>query len=144
MTHMKSVAALKVASWIVIVSGLAMFLGLFTPMSVVLRWFTDLAYLPVGGDHPVHGDAARLYTAICGGVLVGWGTSILLVTKHVFRNDPSAGRTIILPSVVAWFLVDSTGSIMAGVWFNAILNLSFLLILVIPILAMKGETPVTR
>ena len=40
-------------------------------------------------------------------VLVGWGAMFYLLTTRVFVTDPSVGRSIILPAILVWFVVDS-------------------------------------
>ncbi len=139
MTHQHSIATLKIASLIVIGFGLLMFTTLFTPTREALFLFQDLAFLPLDGGQGVLGEAAWLWTAISGGVLVGWGLLFWLVTTQLYVGDPSIGRRIILPSILAWFLVDGSGSVLVGAWFNVILNCGFLALFVLPIVLLERD-----
>lgn len=134
MTHATKINILKYGSLGLIAFGLLNFLSLFPVLKPVMNLFMNLVFLTsMGSDHQVGADAARLWIAISGGLLAGWGTMILLITKHVFAADPALGRRIILPSIMIWFLIDSTGSVVAGAPFNAVLNLSFLAIFALPV-----------
>lgn len=119
---------------LLILPGLLMVAGLALPVMVLVEAFLDLAHLPVDGGQPVDSDAARLLNAILGGVLVGFGTLIWRVGDTVFRSDPETGAALIVPAAAAWFVTDSLGSILAGAWFNAVINLAILAALLFPVL----------
>lgn len=134
MSHRSRVKALKLASLVVIGFGLLMVTTVFTPTDVILRFFLDLAFLPFDGGQDIASDSGWLMTAITGGVLTGWGATVWLVTTRVYAADPSAGKKIILPGILVWFAVDSLGSILAGAWFNVVMNGIFLAMFAVPIL----------
>ncbi len=134
MSHQRCTAFLQIASLVVIAFGLLMVTALFTPTRALLFLLQDLAFLPLDGQQPTGDPLTGLWTAISGGLMVGWGLSLLLVTRLVYLADPSIGRRIILPSVVAWFLFDSLGSLVVGAWFNVVLNGGFLALFALPLL----------
>ena len=140
MTHTTRTNILKYASLGLIGFGLLNFLSLFTGIQPVMGWFLDLAFLsPLGSDHQLSSEAARLWIAISGGLLAGWGATLLLLSTQVYAKDPDLGKRIILTGVVVWFVIDSAGSIVAGAPFNAVLNFGFLLMYEVPLLWPKGK-----
>ena len=139
MTHKTATAALCSASWVLILFGAAMALALVTPLAGVMHVFIDIAFLPPDGGQAPHGEAARLLQAISGGILAGWGVTTLLITRHVYANDPATGRAILLPAMATWFVIDGAGSIAVGAAFNVVMNSAFLAMFLVPLLAAQRE-----
>ena len=133
-------AWLKTGSILLIGFGLLCFLSLFTPVAAIGRGLIDFVIWPIDGAQSFSATETRLLLAIGGGLMVGWGEMLWLVTTLVYRNDPALGRKLILPAILAWFVIDSAGSVLAGVGLNAILNVSFLVIFGMPLLAARRET----
>ena len=124
---------LQAASAIVIGFGL---LGVATSHPVLSgpeRIFIDMAIWPIDGlpDNPT--PESRLLWAIVNGVLIGWGVLLWLITTRLLPSDPPLARTMILTSIWTWFVIDSVGSIAAGAPMNAVFNIGFLLLFVIPL-----------
>lgn len=134
MSPQVAATTLKAASALVMASGAVMFLSVFTGLQPLLNLFVDLAHLPVDGGQSIESDAALLLTGICGGILVGWGLMAWMVTGHVYAHDPEIGGRILLRSILVWFVIDGTGSVLAGAWFNVVLNCSFLLAFLVPLI----------
>ncbi len=140
MTIETRVQALKILAFALLIGpGLIMVAGLGFPVLFLVEAFLDLAHLPIDGGQPIDSDAARLLNAILGGILVGFGTIIWRVAGKVFLTDPSLGASILVPAMLAWFVTDSAGSILAGAWFNAVLNALILVALLFPILWRRGD-----
>ena len=57
-----------------------------------------------------------------------------MLAKHVYADKPAIGGRIILFSILTWFVIDSSGSVVAGAPFNAVLNTSFLLMFTLPVI----------
>ncbi|MEO1089700.1 MAG: excinuclease ABC subunit A [Pseudomonadota bacterium] len=143
MSHQASIRMLEIACFVVIGFGLLLFSTLWTPTAGLLHRFVDLAFLPVDGAQNVASDPAWLMTAISGGVLAGWGVMAWLVTTRVFAHEPSAGKAIILPSLLVWFVIDGAGSILVGAWFNMVMNTAFLLMFAVPVLSLTPRPGAT-
>jgi hypothetical protein len=79
----------------------------------------------------------RLTHAVLGSVMVGWGAAIFLVIQGPFAAAQPIGWRIIAISVLAWFLPDTTYSLWSGFWQNAVLNLFFLVLFAIPLMATR-------
>ena len=112
-----------------IVIALAALPGLATPIAFLV----DLVFWPVDGMPTASGPEARLWRAICGGLLIGWGLMIWLIVSRLLPREPALARRLVLSGIGAWFVVDSLGSIAAGAPLNAALNVGFLLAFVAPL-----------
>ncbi|MBL4768073.1 MAG: excinuclease ABC subunit A [Rhodobacteraceae bacterium] len=134
MLHDTRVSLLKYASGAIIGFGLLFFLSLVTPLAKLMNLFIDLAFMPYDGAQMANREPAKLLTAISGGMLVGWGLMFWLVTTRIYTKDPALGKSIMLPSILFWFLLDSIGSVIVGAWFNVIMNTGFLISVAAPIL----------
>ena len=127
MTSDKRTFWLRAGAALVIASGALIALGSHPAIAAPLRLVADLLIWPFDGLQPIETSEARLLAAIGGGVLVGWGVMLWQLAP-----EPAAHR-IIRTSVLAWFVVDSGGSLLAGVPLNVVGNLVFLALFLIPI-----------
>ncbi|MEM7319580.1 MAG: excinuclease ABC subunit A [Pseudomonadota bacterium] len=132
MTHNRSVSILKFASAFCVVVGLMMVAGLMPPLRPVFEIFIDLAFLPIDGTQSLSSDSDLLLGAISGGLLAGLGAMAWQVTSHVYAENPNLGRRILSIGLLSWFVTDSAGSILAGAWFNVVLNSGFLALFMVP------------
>lgn len=73
--------------------------------------------------------------AFAGGVMVGWGTLMYLLAGQ--RRGSATAATSMLIVVIAWFVVDSTASLVAGFPGNVVLNVGFLGLLLPPLLVLR-------
>lgn len=139
MSYQSSLKMLKAASLLLIGFGLLFFLSVFTPVSGLSKLFLDLVVWPFDGQQNLGATETRLMIAISGGLLAGWGVMFWLVTTQVYATNPALGGRIILPGIVTWFVIDSLGSILAGGAVNALLNITFLVIFVVPVVLRSSE-----
>lgn len=72
-------------------------------------------------------QAARLNMAILGGVMAGWGATIVGLSKPGLTPQ-NIGRAI-FAGMVVWFVVDSIGSVLTGGWRNVVLNAGFFVLI---------------
>lgn len=67
-------------------------------------------------------DYIRFSHGVLGAVMVGWLLLVRwLVRAPLAHGDPGAWHALTL-SLVGWFVVDSTYSLLTGYWQNAVLN----------------------
>ena len=109
-------------------------------VNILTHLFLDIAVWPFDSAQNLNTDEAQLLTAISGGMLFGWGMMFWVVTTDVYATNPKLGGKIILISIVSWFIIDSTGSIIAGFGANAVMNIIFLLFFSVPVLMHSRAT----
>lgn len=129
---------LRLAAAIVIAFGALVALAAHPATAGITAFFADLVFWPLDGAPRLDAPVTRLMCAICGGVLVGWGVLLWHVAAGAIGV---AAAQAIRSSVIAWFVVDSTGSIIAGAPLNALLNVPFLLLFLIPLARGPAASP---
>lgn len=102
--------------------------------------FVDLAFWPFDRLPTMEAPATRLFSAIAGGLTIGWGVMIYLLATKLYPREPQLAGSIILTSVVTWFVTDSIGSAVAGAPANVLINVVFLVIFAVPILGAKSKS----
>ncbi|MEM7214709.1 MAG: hypothetical protein AAF423_04125 [Pseudomonadota bacterium] len=133
MSQENTIFWLKVASGIVIGFGLLGIAGTMPSTAWPTGLFIDLAFWPFDGNTGTNAPETRLMWGINAGVLTGWGVMMWLVATQLYGNEPELARKIILVSVGTWFVLDSSGSVLAGAPMNVVYNLGFLLMFVLPL-----------
>lgn len=124
---------LKVASDVVVLFGILIAFASLPSTAAPALFLADLIFWPVDGVQAVTSETNRLLSAILGGVMVGWGLLLYLLTTRLYPRDPDLARLLITASIGTWFFVDSLGSIAAGASLNALFNLGFLALFMIPL-----------
>jgi hypothetical protein len=79
----------------------------------------------------------RFANGLMGAVVIGWGTTVLILVRHSVRVERSMATIIwrsLMSGLSIWFVADSTISLLNGFWPNAIINLVFFILFVIPVL----------
>jgi hypothetical protein len=104
-----------------------------------MAYLLDLVFFPLDGAQTLSDPPTRLFSAIGGGVMAGWGCTIWMIITRLGPRDPDLSRALILVGLWAWFIVDSTGSILSGAHWNAVANIGFLLIFLIPAWQLRGR-----
>lgn len=70
--------------------------------------------------------------------MVGWGAALVYVTKTLFARGSVTAWNLIALSVTAWFVPDTSYSLLSGFWQNAVLNTVFLVLFAAPLLATRS------
>ncbi len=141
MTLTTRVSILKCATFFLMIAfGPLMAFSVLAPADWVVQNFLSLALLDSAQPHLTE-QGGRLIIAVAGGILAGFGVLIWQVVTKVYAKDQSTGRAILLPAILAWFLLDSAGSVAAGAWFNAVLNIGFVACFLVPLLWKQAESP---
>jgi hypothetical protein len=114
--------------------------GLFLVMApgFTRQGFSLLVYADTGRIATFGADAVAyiaLVHAVLGGVMFGWGVALLLVVRGLFARGAREGWQIIAISVAAWFVPDTAFSLWSGFWQNAVLNVAFLFLFAVPLVA---------
>lgn len=124
---------LRFAAAVTMVTGLALALAAIPALNLPIRLLTDLLVWPLDRAETLAGSETRLALAIGGGVMLGWGLMIWQLAGEPLERAPEAVRGIIRTSVLAWFLVDSAGSVAAGAALNVLPNMVFLALFLLPL-----------
>lgn len=123
---------LRLASGITMAFGLALALAAFPPTAGPMVLLADVLVWPLDGAETGAAHDTRLAFAIAGGLLAGWGWLIWQLAGAPLARDPVLVRGLIRQSVLVWFVADSAASVLAGAPLNAVANLAFLALYLIP------------
>ncbi|MEL6828780.1 MAG: hypothetical protein AAFO63_01455 [Pseudomonadota bacterium] len=124
---------LKVTAIIVGSFGPIFFLGTMLDTSEPARWSLDLLSWPLDGNISYQHPDTHFLSALTGGFLLGWGVLIWCLSAWVYDAAPDGVRKSVLVSVLAWFLLDSAGSLTSGNATNIAFNLIILIVAVGPL-----------
>jgi hypothetical protein len=124
---------LKAASAVVIGSGALLVLAAFPETSAPTLLLTDLLLWPLDGARSLAAPETRLYIAVDGAILEGWGVMLWLISARLYEREPELARHMILSSLGVWFVMDCSGSLLAGAPLNVVLNMIFLLAFLVPL-----------
>jgi len=128
--------------WLMGVSAILILLGgllAFTPLvhSLVApmyynNFFTTDAYAALS-------DGARNFQTFvygaAGAAVMSWGFSMLMIAHTAFRRGQRWAWLTISMSVLLWFAGDSYASVVTGFPIHALINISFLILLGLPMVA---------
>jgi len=137
MTQEKVSMWMQGASAIVIGFGGLIALGAHPALDGFLVFLADVLIWPYDGVQTGEASEFRLLSAIGGGVMVGWGLMLWILSGRGMREAPEMSKTIILISIWSWFIVDTAGSIIAQAYLNGLGNAVFLAAFVLPLRALK-------
>ena len=133
MTQETTVRWLKTGSAITMFFGVLVATAASPAISGLMQFSADLIFFPLDGLQDVSAPETRLVSAIGGGVMFGWGLMMWMLTTRLYPKDPALAGSIIVTSIIAWFVLDSGGSILAGAPLNVVGNIAFLVIFCVPI-----------
>ncbi len=123
---------LKVSAVIIGSFGPIFCLGTLDATSELARWSLDLLKWPLDGVEQVDAPTTRFLLALTGGFLMGWGVLVWCLSNDIYNAAPAAVQRAHLTSVVAWFCLDSVGSMMSGTPSNVFFNVIVLMAVVGP------------
>lgn len=132
MTHSFHRFWLKVAAVSIGSFGPIFFLGSMESTAELARLTLDLLSWPVDQEQSFSAPTTRFLSALTGGFLLGWGVMVWCLSAAVYDAEPEGVRKAVLIGILAWFLLDSSGSIASGNVSNAYFNIIVLLVLVGP------------
>jgi len=136
--------------WLLIVSAAVAGFGftLVAAPSLSSQGFSLLVYADAGRISSFGAESEKyisLAHAVLGSVMFGWGILLIGVVHTLFARGDVVGWRMVTFSVGAWFVPDTTYSLLSGFWPNGILNVCFLVLFAIPLMATRkkfhGTTP---
>ena len=124
---------LLITAFVVWSFGPVFFLGTMPATAEPARWTLDLLSWPLDGVQSFADPNTRFLSALTGGFLFGWGIMIVALRAWVYDAAPEGVRRAVLTGLLAWFVLDSAGSIASGNPSNALFNVAVLLLGVGPL-----------
>lgn len=124
---------LKITAVVIGVAGPIFFLGSMTATLAPARLTLDLLGWRLDRPSTFDTPDTRFLSALTGGFLLGWGVMVWCLSAWVYDAAPEAVRKTVLASLLAWFCLDSAGSIASGNPSNAAFNVLVLLVAVGPL-----------
>ncbi len=113
----------RLITWFSVVSALLVLWG------AVFAFF-GLGVLPVDRNVLLPWESA-LY----GAIMMGWGTTLLLIGRVALRHDNPELTRPLLVGIALWLLVEAGFSARFGVWFNVGVDFAVLLLFSVPLMA---------
>jgi hypothetical protein len=96
------------------------------------RWLVEMLALAHTDGGVAFSSEARITTAVLGGVMAAWGLIILQLASPAPR--PFA---VLRNALLLWFVIDTTGSALAGWPGNVALNVGFLVMVGVPVFVLE-------
>ena len=124
---------LKITAIVIGSFGPVFFLGAMTPTLAPARLTLDVLGWRLDRPSAYDTPDTRFLSALTGGFLLGWGVTIWCLSAWVYDVAPEGVRRTVLTGVLAWFCLDSAGSIASGNPSNAAWNILVLLVAVGPL-----------
>lgn len=132
MSHKVHKFWLIISAFIIWSFGPVFALGSIESTSELARLTLDILSWPVDGAQTYAEPTTRFLSALTGGFLFGWGIMIVCLRAWVYDAAPEGVRRALLTGALAWFFLDSAGSIASGNASNALFNVLVLLLIVGP------------
>jgi hypothetical protein len=122
MTHKFHKFWLKITAIIVGSFGPVFFFGTMNATKEPARLTLDILSWPLNDSSTFTSSDTKFLSALTGGFLLGWGIMIWLLSTWVYDKAQNEVRKTVLISLLAWFFLDSSGSIASGNASNVIFN----------------------
>jgi hypothetical protein len=124
---MEIMNAKQTLAWFSVVSAILVLFG-------IVYAFFGLAILPVNRETLLPWESA-----IYGAIMMGWGTTLLLVGRLAFRRNDSDLMKALLYGLIVWLIVEAAFSAYLRVWFNVGVDVAVLALFSIPLLGGIGH-----
>jgi len=133
MTHQFQKTWLKVNAILIGAFGPLLFLA-SAGATEPARFSLDFLSWPLDGLQQYSDGTLRFLSALSGGFLMGWGTTIWLLSNYLYDKEPVLVKRAVVLGLLTWFTFDSAGSILSGNASNALFSIVVLAIGVGPLL----------
>ncbi len=139
MNQQTGASVVKFVSYLLFFNAIVWGLAPFEMFDGPARFYLDVLYWPVGDGLPVWNQNLKWFSGIGAGLLIAIAfTYRLIVYPAVLAGNRAIIRATIIAGI-AWFVVDSAGSVAAGVFPNAVINAITLVPLIGPLLMTRIE-----
>lgn len=139
MSSERALSILGVVAISVLVISLVWLSAAFPVMNTPGILFMDLLDWPISGDRNELTRDERWLSGVGAGLMASMASLLLLVVIPEVRKRNTQVKRGAIVSLVVWFLIDSAGSVAAGVLSNVFFNTVFLAALVLPLLVVRTD-----
>ena len=99
----------------------------------IARWSLNILNGPSGDAESFEAGTTQFLSALTGGFLFGWGVMISCLRAWVYDLAPEGVRRSVITGLLAWFTLDSVGSLTSGNPWNVLFNVVVLLLAIGPL-----------
>ncbi|BAZ53640.1 hypothetical protein NIES4103_63230 [Nostoc sp. NIES-4103] len=126
--------------WLIIVtSGVTIFSISLVILPDFMQLFFNAMFFSHSQAHTSFSEVAYCYIkflyGVLGAVMVGWNITLLFILTGPFLRRQREAWYAMTVSVLVWFMLDSSFSMSAGFWQNAVFNTMFIVFFAIPLVA---------
>ena len=140
MSQSNAETVLKIATLaLMIIGGLVLAMASHPSVAFLPNLFFDLVFLQFDGAEKATEPVSRLLAALSGGAFVGFGFTFWQIITKLMPREPQLAKSMMTSGLLGWFAVDSTGSMLSGAWFNAVLNCVILACFLVPLGSIKPQ-----
>ncbi len=133
--------------WTMVGVGTVFAVTAIAPLRTPTMLFLDLIFWPVDGQPAALSREAVLGIALCGAIMIGWGSLMLgLASDRKLSAEPRVWQ-LMTYAMIIWFVVDSAASWQTGAGVNVFSNAVFLISFLIPVIksgALSGQALAPR
>ncbi len=125
MTSHPNARKIRITACIIIFFGLLTVLSAAPALNILYETFADLVIWPATDTHRPLSAETRLTQAIMGGIFTGFGVMWWIAAGKLLEQAPDATLNTLFWGATAWFVADSSGSVLAGAAANVPPNIGF-------------------
>ena len=122
-----------IVSWILIIYSLVWATAAYGLIDAPARLLLDTLAWPVGDGRPVWDQQLMWLSSIGAGLVMALGVFFHGIVTPALREGDWRVIKVTIAGIVAWYVIDSAGSIAAGFFANAVINTLMLVPLLAPL-----------
>jgi hypothetical protein len=134
MQNEKAATYVTLVAWILAGYALVWATAPYWTADLPARILLDILAWPMGDGRPVWDDNLKWLSSIGAGLLMALGVVLGGVVAPAVRAGDKRVARVSVMAMLAWFVVDSAGSVAAGFAANAVINVPTLLVCIAPLL----------
>lgn len=133
MSPQSAARMMRIAAWITLLSGIGIAAALVPGLERMFNGFLAIVIPGSEGMAALTTTEAKMITAIDGGLLAGFGVMLLLIVVPAIEAGNDVIKRAATIAILVWFVVDGTGSAIAGAPLNIVSNSVFLIAYLVPL-----------
>jgi len=122
----------QLTCFFLLIFAVVWWLAVLPSLSQPVQLLLDVSDWPINGGYAELSREVRFLSAIGSGLLAALALFLLLVVLPEVRKGNFAVLRGTLIAVLAWYIVDTAGCIILGIYSNAILNTVYLSAILVP------------